>query len=77
MNVKSGLQSTEFWGKVAVQVLALVLMVLHQVDASWAVGAIAVLEAIYTVLRSVLKAQAATAQAGPLTEVDGLSIPKN
>lgn len=70
--VKPGLQTTELWGKLAIQVLLIANAMFHlglQIDDQLTVQLVAGLEAAYTIGRAVTKAKAgSTVMATPSSE---------
>lgn len=55
MDLKSGWKTTEFWGKVAIQAAAIWASIGQFVPAKWGVAIVAGGEAMYMVIRGVLK----------------------
>ena len=55
MSIKDGIKTTEWWGKVIVQVIAIVGMFQNIIPAEHALALVAVLEGIYNIMRTLVK----------------------
>ena len=58
--MKPGYQTTEFWIALAAAGIAGALGFLETVDAPWAVSAVTIISAVYSILRVVLKIKTPT-----------------
>ena len=58
--MKPGYQTTEFWIAIAAAAIAGALGFLETVDAPWAVSAVTIISAVYSILRVVLKLKTPT-----------------
>jgi hypothetical protein len=56
INLRPGIQTSEFWAVVITSAYDLVLAALDKVEASWAVAATAALTAVYQIARNSMKA---------------------
>lgn len=62
---KAGFRTTEFWLVLLANVLAVALVMLKDLPVEWAAGAVTVLNAVYAIVRGLLKSAAVKAN-GPL-----------
>ena len=55
--VKPGWKTSEFWGKIIVQVLSVVAALSGVIPEEYALIAVAVLEGVYNIIRGIVKAK--------------------